>query len=122
MHSPAGGFLRPKMAEMIEGAAREGFQNAGRLWGMSLREAELELTAFAARRRAGGERDERLAWMAGYCAAIAVHAPRRYPRRSGTVFHARVAPESMTEAQMKRVLQALAAENARDGRSENHDT
>ncbi len=110
------------MAAMIEGAAREGFPDAGRLWRLSLREAELELTAFAARRRAEAERDERLAWMAGYYAAIAVHAPRRYPRRSGTAFHARVAPEPMTEAQMKRVLEALAAERARDGRSENHDT
>ena len=33
-------------------------------------------------------RDERLAWMIGYYAALAMHAPRRYPRRSGECIRA----------------------------------
>lgn len=100
------------MAEIIAEAARQGFPDADRLWGMSLAEAERTLEAHAARRRARFERDERLAWMAGYYFAIAAHAPRRYPRRSGTVFRAAGAARAMTEAQMKDALFALAAERA----------
>jgi len=97
------------MAALIDGAARQGFPGADRLWGMGLRQARQELEAFAARRRAETERDERTAWMAGYYAAIAIHAPRRYPRRSGTAFRFSGPPRLMSEAQMKDALAALAA-------------
>ena len=108
MNRPAGS-LRARMAALIGDAARQGFPGADRLWDMGLRQARLELEAFAARRRAEAERDERAAWMAGYYAAIAVHAPRRYPRRSGTAFRFSGAPRPMSEAQMKEALAALAA-------------
>lgn len=117
----AGGSLRARMAAVIEAAAARGFPDAGGLWGMSLREAELALTAYAARQRALRERDERLAWMAGYYAAVAVHAPRRYPRRSGGVFRQVQAPGAMTEAQMKRALLALVG-GAEEREADDHDT
>lgn len=99
------------MAAVIADAARQGFPDAGRLWRMSLSEAARALEGYAAARRAQDARDERLAWMAGYYAALAVHAPGRYPRRSGTAFHAVGA--AMTEAQMKDALLAFAAGQAR---------
>ena len=116
-----GGTLRARMAAVIDGAARQGFDGAERLWGMSPAEAERALAAFAARRRAEQERDERLAWMIGYYAAVAVHAPRRYPRRSGTAFRRFGAAAPMTEAQMKRALLAL-ADGAPEREARDNDT
>ena len=115
------GFLRPRMAEIIEGAARQGYPGADGLWRMSLAEAARALEGFAAARRAQLERDERLAWMAGYYAAVAVHAPRRYPRQSGTAFRRTGPRPPMTEAQMKRALLALAG-NAPEREAKGIDT
>ena len=117
-----GGFLRPRAAALIREAARRGFPDAGRLWGMTLREAALALEAFAAARRHQEEANERLAWMAGHYAAIAVHAPRRYPRRSGTAFRAAGAPAPMDEAGMKAALLALAARRDGPEGGDSHDT
>ena len=102
-----GGTLRQRMTAIVDDAARRGFTDAGRLWRMTPREAELALEGFIARRRDAEARDERLAWMAGYYCALAVHAPRRYPRRSGETFH--VHGMAMTDAQMKDALRAFAA-------------
>lgn len=102
-------------------AARQGFPDAAGLWRMSLSEAGDALEGFAAARRAQFERDERLAWMIGYYAALAVHAPRRYPRRSGECIRAGGEARPMTEAQMKDALLALAAEQP-DGEESGHDT
>ena len=116
-----GGTLRARMAAVIDGAARQGFDGAESLWGMSPAEAERALAAFAARRRAEQERDERLAWMIGYYAAVAVHAPRRFPRQSGTAFRPAGPRPPMTEAQMKRALLAL-ADGAPEREARDNDT
>lgn len=121
MNDERRGALRARMAAVIDGAARQGFDGAERLWDMSPAEAERALAAFAARRRAEQERDERLAWMIGYYAAVAVHAPRRYPRRSGTAFRRFGAAAPMTEAQMKRALLAL-ADGAPEREARDNDT
>ena len=107
MNDGGGPWMRERARLLLEEAARAGFDDPARLLSMGLRDAELALTAHAARLRLQRERDERLAWMAGYYAAIAVHAPRRYPRRSGTAFRAMTGP--MTEEQMKAALLGFAA-------------
>ena len=106
------------MAALIDAAARQGFPDADRLWHMGLSEAARALEARAAERRAQAGRDERLAWMAGYYAAVAVHAPGKYPRRSGTAFRAAAHAQPMTETQMKAALMAFAAERTDEGGSE----
>ena len=103
-------YLRGRAAALVESAVRQGFPGAHALWDMSPREAALALEGFAAARRAEAARDERLAWMAGYYCAVAFHAPKRYPARSGETFRTPGAP--MTEAQMKAVLLAFAAERS----------
>ena len=94
------------MREIMEEAARQGYPQVEGLWQMTMWEVEQALTAFAANRQAEAERDDRLAWMTGYYCAVACHAPRRYPPRPHLIRQAR---KAMTEAQMKRVLMAVAA-------------
>ena len=64
-------------------------------------EAELELTAFAARQRQALERMDEVAWLAGRYAAIGWHAPKRYPRRPEGVKRRRA---RMSDAEMKDAL------------------
>ena len=119
MKTGKSGLLRPRMLELIDAAARQGYPDAGGLWRMTLREARWALESFAAARRAENERDERLAWMSGYYFALALHAPRRYPRRSGETF--RPAGGAMSEAQMKEALLAFAANRAAMEKEDEHD-
>ena len=113
------GFLRPRMQALIDAAARQGYPGAAGLWRMSPREAQWALESFSAARRAEAARDERLAWMCGYYFALAAHAPRRYPRRSGETF--RPADAAMSEAQLKEALLAFAAGRAEMKEENEHD-
>lgn len=101
------GGLRRRFEGIIAGAAAQGFPDPGRLWRMTPREIGDALEAFAAERREAAARDERLAWMIGYYCALAVHSPRRYPKRSGVTFHAARARRAMGEEEMKSVLRGL---------------
>ena len=105
MMKPAGETLRRRFSRIVADAAAQGFPDPGRLWRMTPREAGDALAAYSAARRLEAQRDERLAWMIGYYAALAVHSPRRYPKQSGTTFHA--AAEAMDEEEMKRVLRGM---------------
>ena len=73
--------LRREFEEAARRAAEAGFPGAGRLFWMTPLEADWELEAFAARKRAEMERLDDLAWLVGRYAAIGVNAPKRYPRR-----------------------------------------
>ena len=78
-------------------------------------EIELELRAFQRGAAADRAHGRRRAWLAGRYAAIAWHAPRRYPSRPDGVLHPR-AP--MTDAGMKRVALGLAHRNPPPGRED----
>ena len=75
-------------------------------------EAEWELLAFAARRRAEMERLDDLAWLAGRYVAIGVNAPRKYPRRPDGVKRAAC---EMGAEEMKGVFVAMAGRGADGG-------
>ncbi len=107
--------LRGRFQTMIARAADAGFEQPERLWRLTPAEIELELRAFAARERRRIERMDEGAWLAGRYAAIAWHAPRRYPSRPDGVLHPR-AP--MTDAEMKRVALGLARRNPPPGRED----
>lgn len=104
------GSLRERFQKMVDRAAEAGLEQPSRLWRMTPREIEWELDAFAARERRRVARMDELAWLAGRYAAVAWHAPRRYPRRPDAVAHPR-AP--MTDAEMKRALLRFARRAAR---------
>ena len=70
---------------------------------MTPAEAELALTAYAARERRKLERMDAAAWLAGRYAAVAWHAPGRYPQRPATL-----KPARMSDGEMKAALLALA--------------
>ena len=97
---------------MARKAAEAGFDGAVKLFGMTPVEAELALTAFAARQRQTLERLDEAAWLAGRYAAIGWHAPKRYPRRPNVQANR---ARRMTDGEMKRAFAAMAA-----GREENH--
>lgn len=95
--------------KIIDRAAAAGVAGAGRFWGMTPREIEWELAAFAAARRREDERADLSAWLAGRYALFAMHAPRRYPKRpDGLKINAR----AMSDSEMKRVFLALAGRDA----------
>ena len=86
---------------MARRAAGAGFDGAAGLFDMTPVEAELALTAFAARQRQALERLDEAAWLAGWYAAIGWHAPKRYPRRPEGVKRRRA---EMSDAEMKDAL------------------
>ena len=94
---------------MARKAAEAGFDGAVKLFGMTPVEAELELTAFAARQRQTLERLDEAAWLAGRYAAIGWHAPKRYPRRPEGVERRRA---EMSDAEMKDALLGFARRRA----------
>ncbi len=99
------GHLRQRFARMTERAAEAGWQDAEKLWHMTPREIELAFKALAAQERRRMARADALAWLMGRYAAIAWHAPRRYPHRPDGVVCDR---PPMREAEMKRVLLNIA--------------
>ena len=96
--------LRCRFERIVEKAAETGFPGAARLFEMTPREIEWELTAFSARRRLEMERLDDLAWLIGRYTAVGVNAPRKFPRKPDGV--KRKAPE-MSDAEMKNVFTAL---------------
>lgn len=91
---------------MVRRAAEAGIGGAWKLMERTPRELEMELRAHAARRQATMEEMDLQAWLAGRYAMLAMHAPKRYPRRPDAV---RRRPARMSDGEMKQVFAALAA-------------
>ena len=108
----AGKSIRESAAELLEGAAELGIAGAAELLRRTPKEIEMELRAAERRRQAQAEDMDLLAWLAGRYFMLAMHAPKRYPRRPDGI---RRRPEKMSDAQMKQVFAAMAA-----GREEGH--
>lgn len=106
--------LRSRACELTEQAAQAGFPGAWKLTALSPREIQLEIDAFCARQRRETEAVDFQAWLTGRYVLCALHAPRRYPRRPDGMVHRM---HGMTDAQMKGVFAALAAERRENGRS-----
>lgn len=102
-------MLKDEVEAVLESAASAGFPNPDGLWRMTLSEMQRALEAHAESRRIQAEQEDRVAWMTGYYAAIAWHAPRRYPRQPRLV---RRGWKPMTEEQMRHALMAFAAERS----------
>lgn len=86
-------------------AAENGYAGAAKLFEMTPREIEWELTAFAARRRMEMERLDDLAWLIGRYTAIGVNAPRKFPRKPDGV---KRREKEMSDEAMKNVFTTLA--------------
>lgn len=69
-------------------------------------EIELAFQSLSARRQAELERIDTLAYLTGRYVLIALHSPRRYPRRPDGILHP---PPKMTDNQMKQFFADLAA-------------
>lgn len=106
--------LRMQAMELEERAAEAGFPRAWRLRALSPREAQMEIAAYCAQRHREIELADFQAWLAGRYALYALHAPRRYPRRPDGVMHRM---RRMTDAEMKGVFAAMAAEGRKNGRN-----
>ena len=104
--------LRTAALELVRSAAEAGMRGAWKLTRYTPREIQLELEAFAQRRRQEAENTDILAWRTGRYVMLALHAPRRYPRRPDAGLHRM---RKMTDDEMKRVFAAMAAEGREDG-------
>lgn len=110
MSAPGQG-LRETARDLAERAARAGMENPCNLLSLSPREIELEFRALAARRQRDAEMADLQAWLIGRYVLLALHAPRRFPRRPDAVARK---TEVMADADMKRVFSAMAARREED--------
>ena len=104
----AGGVRRAAQA-MIHQATEAGLSQLDALGDMTPREIDRLFRAEAARRRAWMQRADLMAFLVGHYAALAVHAPRRYPRRPNAV---RESGRRMPPEEMKRFFVEMAAREA----------
>lgn len=98
--------LRQAAERIVERAAEAGMENPGDILLQTPREIELCFRSLARRRQMEWENIDLAAWLAGRYFLIALHAPRRYPRKPDGV---RRRAADMSDAQMKRVFTAMAA-------------
>lgn len=92
-------------------AAEAGMKQAWRLLKCTPAEIEAEFSAIAAQRQQQAQCADFIAFLAGRYVLTALHAPRRYPRSPNTV--SRV-PRRMSDAQMKRVFENIAARRRKE--------
>ena len=89
----------------MERAARQGIAPYRELWHMTPRELELGIAAQRDQNARRLEEADLLAWLAGGYAALALRAPKRYPKRPAGVR----AQTEMSDAEMERALRGFAA-------------
>lgn len=86
-------------------------EDARALLDMTPNEIKARFDACAARRRQAAQDADLLGWLVGRYVLIALHAPRRYPRRPDALVRR---ARRMSGAEMKRVFAAMAAERGMD--------
>lgn len=99
--------LRRRFEKIVRRAAEAGFAGAARLWELSPVEAELELSAFAARKRRRAEELDEAAWATARYVAVGLLAPKKFPRRPELS-----RPMEMSGAEMKAVFAGMAEREA----------
>ena len=97
--------LRRELEGLMESAAEMGYPGVRELPGMTPREIEWTLRAFATQEKRRMERLDALAWLTGRYAAVGVNAPGKYPKKPDGL---RREKRRMTDAEMKRVFAGLA--------------
>ena len=105
--------LRRRFERIVQRAAEAGFPGAARLWAMAPAEAELELSAFAARRARRAEELDAAAWAAARYVAVGLLAPKQFPRRPELS-----RPAEMDGAAMKAVFEGMAERGDAGGQGE----
>lgn len=106
MKTRGGGDVRRSAAELVQSAAQLGMDEPWRITALTPAEIELKFRALSAKRQAEAEKIDMLAYLTGRYVLIAIHSPRRYPRRPDGVSHP---PPKMTDNQMKQFFADLAA-------------
>lgn len=101
-----GAGMREAAEDLVRQAAEAGMENPWRLLKYTPAEIEAEFDALAAARRMQAQNADLLAWLAGRYVMIGMHAPRRYPGSPNAVS---CVPRSMSDMQMKRVFEHIAA-------------
>ena len=104
--------IQTSAQSLLQRAAEAGIGDLQDLLSRTPREIEMEFHALERRRQREWENLDLLAWLAGRYFLIALHAPRRYPRRPDGV---RRNASGMTADQMKQVFADMSA-----GREEEH--
>ena len=104
--------LRESAEELVKCAVEMGMEDAYALLRLTPREIRAKFEAAAARRRCAAELADMQAWLTGRYVLMALHAPKRYPRRPDGV---RAQRRPMTDAQMKQVFISMAGRRKIDG-------
>ncbi len=100
------GGVRRTARYLEQRAAQEGLAQAHRLGEFTPREIASLFHAEAARRRQRAQQADFTAFLIGRYVALAIHAPRRYPRRPNAV---REVGRQMPPEEMKRLFMDMAA-------------
>lgn len=99
--------LRQSARELVNRAAALGVDMPWRLLDMTAREIEWFFRAEAARRQREAEQVDFAAWLTGRYVLMALHTPRRFPRRPDAILRR---PAAMNDEEIKQVFLNLAAQ------------
>lgn len=99
------GAFEEGVRSLVEAAADAGVEGAWKLEGLTPRQIELEIRARSVRMQQRQQEIDLLAYLVGRYVLLAMHAPRRYPRRPDGIMKER---RAMNDDEIKRVFVSLA--------------